>query len=342
MSISIDNIYCRQLLFNERLNNYCKKCKYNDFYINPHKILHVKDTINYRCIDSNDFTIYKEYIEGTNQTEHSIEIYQKLLSDFDINTMPKIKLEYDNQLDKYIVVDGVHRFCILVFKNIYPNRIPLDKLHITYNSDTINCIKNTMMKTTTKQYSNSWSNRTNYGYHSFNIFNINIPGQRNPTQRLNIIKKSVDFKDKTIIDFGCNSGGMLLHLPEIKGGFGYDFSRDCINTANFMNKTIKFNDNLRFIEKDLNDTNFPELNNVEVDIIFLLALGSWIKNWKELYTYAVNKTKLIIYETNNDEEAKPQLELFKELNCEITIISSQSTDDITNNLGRKTYLIKSL
>ena len=148
------------------------------------------------------------------------------------------------KIDKYIVLDGVHRFCILVFKNIYPNRIPLDKLDIIYNADTINCVKNTMIKTTIKQHSNMWSNRTTYGYHSFNIFNINISGQRNPVERLKIMKQNVDFKDKTIIDFGCNSGGMLLHLPEIKAGFGYDFNIDCINTANFINRIIKFNDNL--------------------------------------------------------------------------------------------------
>lgn len=341
MSISIDKIYCRQLLFNDRLNSYCKNCKYRDFFINPHRIMHVKDTINFKCLETNDFTIYKEYIDGSEQREHSVENYQNLHNTFNINAMPQIKLEYNDQLGKYIVTDGVHRLCIMVLKKIYPDRIPLSKLNITYHSDTITSIKNIMTKTTEKQYSNSWSNRTSYGYHSFNLFNINIPGQRNPSQRLKIIKQSVDFKDKTVIDFGCNSGGMLLHLPEIKRGFGYDFSKECIDTANFINSVIKFNDNLSFIEKDLNDSNFPELINVEVDIIFLLALGSWIKNWKELYTYAVNKTKLIIYETNNDQEAKPQLELFKELNCDISIISSQSTDDITNNFGRKTYLIKS-
>ena len=140
--------------------------------------------------------------------------------------MPQIKLEYNDQLGKYIVTDGVIDYVLWFF---YPDRIPLSKL---YNfSDTITSIKNIMTKTTEKQYSNSWSNRTSYGYHSINLFNINIPGQRNPSQRLKIIKQSVDFKDKTVIDFGCNSGGMLLHLPEIKRGFGYDFSKECIDTA---------------------------------------------------------------------------------------------------------------
>ena len=45
-------------------------------------------------------------------------------------------------------------------------------------------------------------------------------------------------------------------------------------------------------------------------------------------------------ETNNDMEARPQLKLFRDLKCDISIISAESDDDITNNLGRKTYLIK--
>ena len=53
MSISIDKIYCRQLLFNDRLNDYCKNCKYRDFFINPHRIY----TINFKCLETNDFTV---------------------------------------------------------------------------------------------------------------------------------------------------------------------------------------------------------------------------------------------------------------------------------------------
>ena len=55
----------------------------------------------------------------------------------------------------------------------------------------------------------------------------------------------------------------------------------------------------------------------------------------------INKEPEIqIYETNNDMEARPQLKLFRYLKCDISIISAESDDDITNNLGRKTYLIK--
>ena len=56
-----------------------------------------------------------------------------------------------------------------------------------------------------------------------NIDNLSIKGQREPSQRLAIIKKHVNFENKNVIDFGCNSGGMLFHLPEIKQGIGIDY-----------------------------------------------------------------------------------------------------------------------
>ena len=340
MSLNINNIYCSQLLINEELKKSCENNKHPRFFVKPHDVLHIKDTINYKAINSNDFSTYNNYITSTKQLEHSVNNYKDLIDNFDIKKMQPIQLKFNFNIKKYVVQDGVHRLCILLHKNIYTDKIPIKRFNINYDNTTILKIKEQLLTTTGRVFSNKWHNNTTYGYHSFNIFNINIPGQRNPTKRLSHIKKIVDFKNKSVLDFGCNSGGMLLHLPEIKKGIGYDFNPDCIKTAQFMNDILLFNDNLTFIQKDLNDVNFPELENTKVDIIFLLALGSWIRNWRELYTFSIKKAKTIIYETNNDREARPQLKLFRDLKCDISIISAESDDDITNNLGRKTYLIK--
>ena len=45
--------------------------------------------------------------------------------------------------------------------------------------------------------------------------------------------------------------------------------------------------------------------------------------------------------TKNDNEGKPQLELFKNLGCNIKLINEKSDDDTTGNIGRKTYIISS-
>lgn len=216
-------------------------------------------------------------------------------------------------------------------------------MEFVYSDEVVNTIKTTLANTTKHNHYNGWNNRTLYGYHSFKINNIDIPGQRQPWIRLNKMKEHYDFKDKTLIDFGCNSGGMIFHLPELKKAFGLDFNKECIDSCNYMASILKHNTEYSFIQQDLNFFNLPIYlydNNLDkVDVIFLLALGSWIKNWKDLYKQCVEHSNNIILETNNDNEGKPQLEFFKSLNCAIKLISNESDDDLTHNLGRKTYLI---
>ena len=274
MSLDISDIYCRQVLSTEELKEHCKKRNMPSFYINPWDILHLTDTINYKALINDDYEIYEKYV--SEQPEHSLETFKSLFDNFDINKMNKIKIEYMASIDKYIIRDGIHRMSILLHKKIYKDKIPLKHFDIVFSHNIIRKIKGELKKTTGKYHNNGWHNNTTFGYHSFNIFNINIKGQRNPKQRLQIIRKHVNFENKVVVDFGCNSGGMLLHLHELKKGFGYDFNDNCIDFANFLNNTLRFN-NLNFYKKDLNLFDFDILKNENVDIIFLLALGSWIK-----------------------------------------------------------------
>ena len=213
-----------------------------------------------------------------------------------------------------------------------------------YNDEIVNNIKKYLMNTTKNNHYNGWNNRTTYGYHSFKINNINVQGQRQPWIRINKMKKYYDFTNKILVDFGCNTGGMIFHLPELKKAYGIDFNNECIESCNYMYNNLKWNTLCSFVQQDLNSFNFDlfvETNNInKIDVIFLLSLGSWIKNWKELYQNCLRYCNNIILETNNDKEGKPQLEFFMSLNCNIQIISNESDDDLTNNIGRKTYLIK--
>ena len=212
-----------------------------------------------------------------------------------------------------------------------------------YSQEIINTIEQKLSNTTKQNHYNGWNNRTTYGYHSFKINNIDLLGQRQPWIRLNKMKQHYDFKDKTLIDFGCNTGGMIFHLPELKKAFGLDFNKECIDSCIYMSSIFKHNTEYLFTQQDLNNFDlsiYLKNNNInKVDIIFLLSLGSWIKNWPELYKQCITYSNNIILETNNDIEGKSQLDFFKSINCTIIIISESSDDDTTNNTGRKTYLI---
>jgi len=204
-------------------------------------------------------------------------------------------------------------------------------------------IKSELIKTTNTSNYNGWNNRTRYGYHSYNINEVNILGQRNPKIRLDIFKKFITFSDKNVLDFGCNVGAMLHHLPEIKEGIGFDFDLNCINAANNISKIFGY-ENHKFFAHDFDKDTYDDLRkkiNFKPDIIFLLSLGSWVKSWKELYDLCLEYDEIcILLETNNDDEGIPQLEFFEQRGIIPTLILDNSLDDCMNNNKRKTYLIR--
>ena len=344
MSISINDIYCKHWLVNNQLVEHIVRATNNIFISEPHHCFHIFDTIHYNSLLKDNYELYNKLIISTNQYEHTEEKFKSLLNNFDINKMNKIDLVYDQKIDKYIITDGIHRVCILLFKNIFTERIPTKYFNIIYPEAVINKINNLITQTTYDKHYNGWNNnRSNVnGYHSLNIFNINSKGQRTPITRIKTILEHYDFTDKIVFDLGCNIGGMLLHLPELKKGIGIDFDETCITCGNYITNTLKFND-LYFYKYDLNNFSLQDkmkkLNLEKIDMIFILSIGSWATNWKQLYIDCIKNSKNILLETNNDMEGKSQLELFSKYNCKIDIISENSLDDNTGNYGRKLYLI---
>jgi hypothetical protein len=340
------------------------------FFANrKHFLLRIEDSLHYQALLSNDYSLYKQYTESTNQKEHTVEAFQQLFSEFDLKKCQRIRVFASRDTDFFWVQDGVHRLAILKYKQIFGDVIPLELLHIDFctpfvahteitdpeflkilklNKITnkniriaIEGIQEVLEKTVNKTHYNGWNNRLQYGYHSFDIYNIRIQGQRKPIQRLHKIKKFYDFTNKQALDFGCNTGGMLLHLPELKKGVGIDYDENCINAATYIAKKVNFSTDYKFIRADLNAFDFEkELGDYKPDILFLLSLGSWVKDWKNLYTKSWNLAQTILLETNNDEEGIPQLMHFKQLGARIQLVSESSDDDCTGNLGRKTYLIE--
>lgn len=215
---------------------------------------------------------------------------------------------------------------------------------MNFSEEVIDEIKKKLSNTTGNNHYNNWHNRTTYGYHSFDIGNLKLIGQRQPKLRLDYIKQHISFDNKTIIDFGCNTGGMIFHSPELKCALGLDFNNECIDACKYISSELKYNTEHFF---DVCDLNYFDLNsyllskNIEkVDIGLLLSLGSWVSEWKTLYDACIKTCNVIILETNNDVEGKPQLEFFESHGCSIELINEKSTDDTTGNYGRKTYIIK--
>jgi len=202
-------------------------------------------------------------------------------------------------------------------------------------------IKQELVKTVGEGLYNGWNNRTSFGYHSYNIGDIDIIGQRNPKIRIESMCNHIDFKGKNILDFGCNVGAMLHHLSDIKAGIGFDYDSRCIEAAKNINNILKI-DNLEFHVHDFDKVSYEDLKSkitFKPDIIFVLSLGSWVNSWRKLYQNCIDYNCDIILETNNDVEGKAQLDFFRDAGLSCKLIIDNSEDDSTGNNGRKTYLI---
>jgi SAM-dependent methyltransferase len=202
-------------------------------------------------------------------------------------------------------------------------------------------IEGLLRSTTGNEMYNGWNNRTTFGYHSYNIEEVKIQGQRDPYIRISNLKNHIDFKDKGVVDFGCNVGAMLHHLPEIKFGIGFDYDGKCISAAKGISELLERN-NLSF---HVHDFDLKSINLVsdkikeKPDVVFLLSLGSWIKKWRELYEFCLSLDSKIILETNNDRDGEVELAFFRDRGKRINLIVDNSLDDFTGNNRRKTYLI---
>ena len=134
MSILLNNVYCSHWLRTNELRGFIKDTEYKMFHKGNLTCFHIKDSIHYKALITNNFLNYGRYVTVTDQKEHSIKIFSNLKDNFDIEKMKKIRAVYDFKTNKYIIHDGVHRLSLLVYKNIITDKIPLKYLNLTQNN----------------------------------------------------------------------------------------------------------------------------------------------------------------------------------------------------------------
>jgi SAM-dependent methyltransferase len=116
---------------------------------------------------------------------------------------------------------------------------------------------------------NSYKRIYQFGENYTSIYingNLVSEGGRDPYFRLNLVP--IDFDNKTVLDLGCNCGGMLFALcDKIKKGFGFEVNQHAIDFANSIRKDFHI-ENLEFSVKDLEKKD--EIEFPESDIVFML------------------------------------------------------------------------
>lgn len=167
------------------------------------------------------------------------------------------------------------------------------------------------------------------GYHTLNILGTTINGQRIPSYRFEGI--DYDFSNKVVLDIGSNQGGMLYEIQDkIKQGVGVDYDHRLVNVANRISGAHNYN-NLKFYVFDLSKEDFNLLNNFvdnKLNVVFLLSVCMWIKNWKELVTWVSQNADHCLFETNGKkEQQQEQIDFLKTVFREVKITHKTSEDD---------------
>lgn len=209
-----------------------------------------------------------------------------------------------------------------------------------------------LRKADAKVFANGWSvsRGFGYGYHEFKLGGLQVEGQRQPLIRLEQIQERLDLSGRSILDLGCSTGGMILHVPDPAKAIGWDFDRAAISAANSIvrelsHKAPEFARRFSFEQVDLDagaESLFADtIWRNSIDTVFLLSIGSRVKNWRNYYSIAANSGAVLVLETNNDTEGAVQLEFLKRRGIIFDTISSRSLDDRTGNTGRRTYVSRS-
>lgn len=168
------------------------------------------------------------------------------------------------------------------------------------------------------------------GYHTLRISGHEFKGQRDPNERL----KGVPFKFEgaSVLDLGCNQGGMLFSIADrIKVGIGVDYDHRMVNAANRIRRHCAAN-NVDFYVFDLDGEDLELLRNFmherTVDIVFLLSVCMWLKNWHSVIDFAHSISNAILFESNGSEEQQRDQEAYlRSSYASITKIRDASTDD---------------
>lgn len=173
------------------------------------------------------------------------------------------------------------------------------------------------------------------GYHTINVSGLFLQGQRNLEERYARIP--FDFTGKSVIDMGCNQGGMLFAIADkIKSGTGIDYDSRVINAANKIRGYTK-NNHIEFytfnMEKEDLDLVRDFIPAGKVDVAFLLAVCVYLSNWRDVIDMTTKIADNLLFEANGKpDQQRQQHEHLRTRYKTVRLLSSDSDDRHVRNL----------
>ena len=149
----------------------------------------------------------------------------------------------------------------------------------------------------------------------------------NSPERLNILLMNQDFKNKRVLDLGCNIGFFAFSIAnQAREVIGVDYDQVAINKAKELSK--KYNvKNVRFISKEITENLLKDLGHF--DVVLCLSVLPWLKKadknhleiWKAIFSNKIVYSELMykhdgpagMDDIGNDEDAYTYLKKFSKI-----------------------------
>lgn len=136
---------------------------------------------------------------------------------------------------------------------------------------------------------------TSYSLGDFQV--LPEEAQRNSDKRLKKLRINIsDLKNKSLLDLGCNTGGMLFAAQQFCPlySYGYEIDEDKVEIAN---KIARYNGlfSIKFVQADIDELNLK----MKFDIVFCFAIESHVKDKDHLYNLLNSVTSDTLYFEGN-------------------------------------------
>ncbi|MCD4654938.1 class I SAM-dependent methyltransferase [bacterium] len=167
------------------------------------------------------------------------------------------------------------------------------------------------------------------GYQQLKCQGVILPGQRDCSIRHEKLK--IDWSRKVVLDIGCNQGGMLFEIASlINFGYGIDNNAHLINVCQKIRELDK-HANLNFFVMDIEDSHFATIECLlehQVDVCILMAMCSWLTNWREVIEWCCSLAPVLVFETNGNPELQDDhIAHVRSLYNSVEEVASRSDDD---------------
>ncbi len=184
-----------------------------------------------------------------------------------------------------------------------------------------------------------------------NYYNIEIDGkkyegERNWDSRWNLIKDIYEYKNKRILDIGCNTGITLTYMKKFRNAsycLGVDMPDELLIKTNKTNTIVAakllddaFQVKNDYLQIDLNKSLYETTIGYNFDLVIVMSILKWIEDKNRFLDY-IGNFKTIIYEGHEPDDEV--INMFKIRNYNYTIIGeTQIGKSYSNDSFRKMFL----